>query len=183
MQLYWILFSYLSGSIPTGKIIGNAIYKKDIQKHGSGNIGFANAWRVLGKKAALSVLAVDMVKGWLPVFLFYRHTAPLSLMGFAIIIAPVAGHIFPVWLKFKGGKGVATALGTAIALNPILGIISCATWLISIYLSRKTWLSSAISISTIPTLFLFRGEKEFAVVYGIVGVIIAFKHYTGTKTT
>lgn len=153
------VFSYFSGSLPTGYLIGklNGI---DIRKHGSHNIGATNVRRVLGRDWSIICFTFDFLKGYLPVILFGKYLgAQLSIgAGYGSIVAALAavcGHIFPIWLMFKGGKGVATSLGvvTGIAFIPVLigGII----WLIVFNLSRIVSLASMISVSCIAIIAFF----------------------------
>ena len=149
--IFYVLGSYIVGSIPFGKLLGLSL-GKDLQKEGSGNIGFANAWRVLGLKYGVLVLILDMAKGFVPTFIALK-TFPLSQ---ALMVAGVViiGHIFPIWLKLKGGKGVATYLGASFAINPILGLIGIGTWalLFSVFKIAsslsQSFGSSELSIST-----------------------------------
>ena len=147
------LLSYLAGSVPTGYLIGK-INGIDIRKHGSHNIGATNVRRVLGRDWSFICFACDFLKGYLPVLLFGRHMAGSWIIGagYGVLVAAFAsicGHIFPVWLRFKGGKGVATTLGvvTGIALVPVLvgGII----WLIVFKISKIVSLASMISVACI----------------------------------
>ena len=127
MNFYLLFISaFVSGSIPFGKIVG---YTKgiDIQKVGSGNIGFANSFRMLGWKPSLIVLAGDIIKGYIPTYyaiLEFHLTVPTLL----IAIATIAGHIFSPWLRLRGGKGVATMIGVSLALNPIIALMAILIW-------------------------------------------------------
>ncbi len=150
------LSAYLCGSVPFGKLIAKR-YGIDIQKRGSGNIGFANVLRVIGWRAALPTLALDIAKGFTPtalaVYYFDIHT------GFAIGIAAIFGHLFPVWLRFKGGKGIATGLGVLLGATPVVGLIGFSVYIISSLVLRNSsrasvaaGLSVAVSgIALLPT--------------------------------
>lgn len=141
------LLAYLLGSVPTGKLLG-LYYGIDVQRKGSGNIGFANSYRVLGKKPAFIVLAVDIGKGFLPVFLSMQAGLPQE-QSIIIGLLAVIGHIFPVWLGFQGGKGVATGLGVALAIAPnvvlpvliVFGIILGTTRLFALASVAGTWIA------------------------------------------
>jgi glycerol-3-phosphate acyltransferase PlsY len=122
------LTAYAAGSLPTGKIIG-AFYGVDIQKRGSGNIGFANVRRVLGWPAGLATLTVDIAKGFLPTLLALQFTS--ATQAFFIGLVAIGGHIYPVWLSFRGGKGIATGLGVAACLFPIAATIGCAVYVLA----------------------------------------------------
>lgn len=147
--LFFAVFAYLIGSIPFGKIVGR-MQGIDIQKKGSGNIGFTNSLRTLGLKPAILVLAGDILKGFIPARL------ALAFLSFEqvqiIVLAAVLGHIFPIWLKFKGGKGVATGLGVLIALNLKLTLIALSIFLITFLLTKIVSVSSLLSTWSLPVL-------------------------------
>jgi len=148
----FIVFSYLLGSIPFGKLIGKK-YGVDIQKIGSGNIGFTNSLRTLGLKPAILVLTGDVLKGFIPTFLALQL---LSLDQTQIIgLVAILAHIFPVWLKFKGGKGVATGLGTLLAINPLITLIAAIIFLAIFLPSRIVSVSSIISSWALPLISYF----------------------------
>lgn len=142
-EIYLLVLGYLMGSIPIGKIIGSS-YGVDIQKRGSGNIGFANVRRVLGWRAGLITLAADVTKGFLPTLLasYFVDGALIFFVGLAAIL----GHIFPVWLKFRGGKGIATGLGVVLVINPIAGIVGAFIYLISCQVIKVSSHSSMIGL-------------------------------------
>src|SRR3989344_8772220 len=131
--LLFIIFAYLVGSIPFGKLVGK-IYGVDIQKRGSGNIGFTNSLRTLGLKPAVLVLTADILKGFIPVTIA-RQFFPLNDV-LIIALITILANIFPVWLKFKGGKGIATGLGIILAINPLISLIAGVIFLI-VFLSTR----------------------------------------------
>ncbi len=129
------ILAYLLGSIPFGKLIALR-YGIDIQKRGSGNIGFANVLRVIGWGAALPVLILDVIKGFIPAFtatLFINPTA-----GFIVGLFAIAGHLFPAWLRFRGGKGIATGLGVLLGATPLVGVIGFTVYAMSSFLLRNS---------------------------------------------
>ncbi len=141
------VLAYFCGSIPFGKIIA-ASFGIDIQKRGSGNIGFANVLRVLGWKAAVPVLLLDALKGFIPTFiaawLFGIPTA------FVIGMCAIVGHLFPVWLRFKGGKGIATGLGVLLGATPLVGIIAFLVYILSsAFLRNSSYASITAGLSVI----------------------------------
>ncbi len=169
-----LVLSYLLGSIPFGKIIG---YLKglDIQKEGSGNIGFANSFRVLGWRPAIFVLVGDILKGFIPVYyaLYHFSLNYVLIVGLAVII----GHIAPPWLKFNGGKGVATMVGVSLALNPSIALTAIMIWVI-VFLFDKTASVSSLAITILmPILSIFL-EPELFYFYLLLVVIIFFTHRT-----
>ena len=141
-----ILFSYLSGSIPFGLILTKVFQKKDIRKIGSGNIGATNVLRSGNKSLAIFTLLLDLLKGFLPVLttqLYFSEYLQIScLLAFL-------GHVFPIWLKFKGGKGVATFLGILFALSIQLALLFIFTWLVLALIFRYSSLSSMFATFTV----------------------------------
>lgn len=170
--IFLISIAYFLGSIPFGKLMG-VRHGIDIQKYGSGNIGFANSLRVLGLKPALIVLVGDILKGFLPVvlalrFLPFNETLWVSLTA-------ILAHIFPIWLKFKGGKGIATALGVTLALNPYLGLVGAFIWIVVLTITKLNSLASLIVIYSMPiTAYFF--SRELTVFYVILLVVGTWTH-------
>ncbi len=148
MSEYYIILlaimSYLLGSIPFGKLVART-HHVDIQKRGSGNIGFANVRRILGWRAGLITLTGDIVKGLLPTYLaLYFFGLPIA---FFIGLLAILGHIFPIWLGFRGGKGIATGLGLVLAIQPIAALAGAATYIIASYLTRASSRGSLIGLA------------------------------------
>ena len=147
-----IFFSYFLGSIPFGYLLTKIFLQKDIREIGSGNIGATNALRTGNKLIAYSTLLLDVVKAILPV-LYVKINHP-ELIYIASLCA-FLGHVFPVWLKFKGGKGVATYVGILFTINILLGFIFCVSWLIIFLVSKYSSLSSLVGSLTIPVYIFF----------------------------
>ncbi len=151
------LAGYLLGSIPTGLLVGKA-KGIDIRKHGSGNIGATNVFRILGKKFGIFVFVCDALKGVLAAiagaFFAGRQFSP-ALAGIVCGVACILGHNFPVWLKFKGGKGVATSLGVVFGLVPLAGVVSFAVWGAVLFLSRYVSLASIVGAIAVPVTVAF----------------------------
>lgn len=166
-----ILVAYLCGSIPFGKIV-SSFKGVNILKNGSGNIGFANSLRTMGWVPALIVLAGDIIKGYLPVI--------LTRNNMLVAIAVLLGSIFSPWLKFKGGKGVATTLGISLALSPLIALIGIFVWLIITLVFKKTSLASLITIALLPVLSLFL-NKQFFLLYLLILIIVLFTHRRNIK--
>ena len=146
-----LIAAYLIGSIPTGLILGKGIWKKDLRQYGSHNIGATNAWRILGRKAGLLIFILDFLKGQIGVLLgAYLFASPgaMVLGGFAAII----GHMFPIFLGFKGGKGVATALGVIAALMPKVTVIVFVVWLVLVTITRYVSIGSIVAAVLAPIL-------------------------------
>ena len=147
MNLYYIVAlyigAYLLGSIPFGKLVARS-YGIDIQKRGSGNIGFANVRRIVGWRAGVVTLIADITKGFIPTLLaiyFFDTT-----VAFFVGMVAIAGHVFPVWLRFHGGKGIATGLGVIFALQPIAGLIGATVYVISCFVTKVSSRSSMIGL-------------------------------------
>lgn len=169
-----IILSYILGSIPFGKIVGY-FRGLNIQKQGSGNIGFANSLRVMGWKPALIVLLGDILKGYIPV---YYALNQFSLNQTLIIgLAAIAGHIFSPWLKFRGGKGVATMVGVSLALNPLIALMAMTTFGIIFLLDKTASISSLVIALLMPILSLFL-EPTLFYFYLFLLVIILLTHRT-----
>jgi glycerol-3-phosphate acyltransferase PlsY len=162
------LVSYLLGSIPAGYIAGR-IAGIDIRHAGSGNIGATNVTRTLGKGYGYPVFAVDFLKGLAAVIISVsmgQHAQPISvpveLFGIVAAVCCVLGHSFPVWLRFKGGKGVATSAGALFGLMPRVALIAVAVWLIIFYLTRYVSVASMIAALAVPITILsmmFLGQR------------------------
>jgi len=167
------LLSYISGSIPFGLILSKFFINKDIRKLGSKNIGATNVLRTGNKFVASLTLLFDIMKGFAPVIIakyYFPNLIYLSaLMSFL-------GHIFPVWIRFKGGKGVSTYLGIIFALSLKLGLIFCASWLLIIFITRYSSLSSIASTLIIFLISFLEKNFELNSFLFIVFVIIIYTH-------
>jgi glycerol-3-phosphate acyltransferase PlsY len=163
MIFYIVLFtfaSYLLGSIPTGLVLGNLFSNKDIRESGSGNIGATNATRVLGKKFGILTFAGDALKGVLPVIAgtyIFQPVLPAFKFQFVICafgFAAFLGHLFPLYLKFRGGKGVATAFGIFLCLEPIAIMAEIVVFAVTVFLWRYVSLGSLIASAAMPFILL-----------------------------
>jgi glycerol-3-phosphate acyltransferase PlsY len=163
-----VILAYLIGSIPTSVWIGRIFYQVDVRTLGSGNAGATNTIRVLGYKAGIPVLVFDVFKGWLAVYItrfFWTDTGQfpdfvdLKIM---LAIAAVIGHVFPVYVAFKGGKGIATLLGVGIAMYPLSALIAVLIFTITLILSGYVSLSSILASITFPFVEIFiLGHDQF----------------------
>ena len=172
------IISYLMGSIPFGFILTKIFLKKDIREIGSGNIGATNALRTGNKLIGYSTLLLDVIKAILPV-LYVKINYP-ELIYIASLCA-FLGHVFPVWLKFKGGKGVATYVGILFTINILLGFIFCVSWLLVFLVSKYSSLSSLIGSLTIPLYIFFNDQMSNALFFGIMFVLIFYTHRENIK--
>jgi acyl phosphate:glycerol-3-phosphate acyltransferase len=139
--LLLIIFGYLCGSVPFGKIVAHH-RGVDIQRRGSGNIGFANVRRILGWRAGLLTLGGDILKGLVPCLIALNTRG--ELVAFWVGVAAIVGHIFPVWLKFRGGKGIATGLGVMLVLQPVAACIGFAAYAFGALVFKRSFIGSLL---------------------------------------
>ncbi|QXI64859.1 putative glycerol-3-phosphate acyltransferase [Paracoccus marcusii] len=174
-MILWAVFGYLLGSVPFGLVITRALGLGDLRQIGSGNIGATNVLRTGNKGAALATLLLDSGKGAIAVLLarhFGGEAAAILAGGTAFL-----GHCFPIWLRFKGGKGVATFLGTVIALNWPLGLIACATWALTAAITRISSLSALLAAALAPVFAWGLGRTDIATVAAFMAVLIFIRHH------
>ena len=166
------VYSYLLGSIPFGLILTKIFLKKDIRKIGSGNIGTTNVLRTGKKSLAAGTLLLDLMKGYFSIIITFTYFE--NLISYSALICFI-GHIFPVWLKFKGGKGVATYLGVILALSYKFFLIFGISWLVLSFLFRYASLSSIIS-SLIVFVCSYFFNNNFSLILFIFFIIILYTH-------
>ena len=179
MDIFLIgIISYLMGSVPFGFILTKIFLKKDIREIGSGNIGATNALRTGNKAIGYSTLVLDIFKAVAPVIyvkVFYQDFLYIaSLCAFL-------GHVFPIWLKFKGGKGVATYVGILFAINIYFGIIFAISWFITFFISKYSSLSSLVGAASIPMYLLILTQFDQVIFFTIMFVLIFFTHRENIK--
>jgi glycerol-3-phosphate acyltransferase PlsY len=172
--LYAVVLGYLFGSIPFGLLLTRAAGLGDIRKIGSGNIGATNVLRTGNKKVAAATLILDALKAVVPI-LIARHfwgedAARVAALGAFL------GHCFPVWLNFKGGKGVAVMIGSLLALNWIVGIIFCAVWLLIAFTRKISSLAALTAAATAPIFAFVLGSERLAVVVAGLAILLFFQH-------
>jgi len=182
MIILVILISYILGSIPFGYIIGKLVKKIDIRDYGSGSIGATNTLRILGPFVASIVLIGDIGKGYFSIYLsrLISHDSIfiLTIAGLAVI----CGHDWSLFLKFKGGKGVATTFGVILALNPMISILAAIVWVIVIITTRYASLSSISAvISIIIFTILFKQPYEYIIFSIIILILTIFRHKENIK--
>ena len=166
------VYSYLLGSIPFGLILTKIFLKKDIRDIGSGNIGTTNVLRTGKKSLAVATLVLDLLKGYISIVITFTYYE--NLISYSALICFI-GHIFPVWLKFKGGKGVATYLGVILALSYKFFLIFGITWIVLSFLFRYASLSS-INSSLIVFVCSYFFNNNFSLILFIFFVIIIYTH-------
>ena len=173
-----LIVGYAIGSVPFGLVFTKMAGLDDIRKTGSGNIGATNVLRTGRKDIALATLICDGGKGTLAVILM-SFIGPYVAIGAAL--GSVLGHLYPVWLKFKGGKGVATTLGALLALMPPVGILACATWLVTAFMFRMSSLSALIAVALAPFFAGIIYGEIYSVVALIIAALVFYKHKDNIK--
>ena len=182
------LGAYLVGSIPFGYILTKKFAGKNILEHGSGNIGSTNVGRIAGKKLAIAVQILDMLKGLIPVILVfpfrdekYGLSADLPF-AFQVAIATILGHNFSIFLKFKGGKGVNTSLGALVLFDPFAIFASVGVYFISKYLTKYVSLSSILLALSLPLFHALHGTDLREFLYFLsIGLLIVVRHIPNIK--
>ena len=169
---------YLVGSIPFGFILTKIFLKKDIRDIGSGNIGATNALRTGNKSIGYATLFFDIIKAVIPIIYIKINFSELL---FIASLCTFLGHVFPIWLKFKGGKGVATYVGILFAINIYFGLVFIITWLIIFGLSKLSSLSSLIGSISIPIYLLILAQFDQIIFFTIMFILIFFTHRENIK--
>jgi len=196
--LFWVGVGYLCGSVPVAWFIGRA-HGVDIRRIGSGNVGATNVGRYLGRRWGVICLLLDVLKGLGPVL---AAGLAMGVCGrvdlgaveawnwLAVAAAAVVGHVFPVWLRFRGGKGVATGLGVLLGFHPILTVpmaVSLATWLLVVFATRYVGLASVLAAGLLPLYVLIAGRLggawgaqivPFVTVTALMGLLVLVRHRT-----
>ena len=185
---YFILFlgfaaAYVIGSIPTAYIFGRVFKGIDIREYGSGNVGATNVFRVIGKVPGITVLAIDIIKGFVCATYLasgFMYLAPVirpDVYRILVGLCAIAGHNWTIFLKFKGGKGVATSAGVVIGLIPKIFWLGFLVWLITFFITGLVSLGSIVAVISIPIFTLAFGEPaEIVVFMCLLCLIIVYKH-------
>ena len=172
-----ILGSYFLGSIPFGFILTKIFLKKDIRYIGSGNIGATNALRTGNKRVGYTTLMLDITKAILPViYIKFNYPDYIFIASLSVFL----GHVFPVWLKFNGGKGVATYVGILFSINLFYGFIFITSWLITFLISKYSSLSSILASLAIPIYLIIFQNNNF-IFFSIMFVLIVYTHRENIK--
>jgi glycerol-3-phosphate acyltransferase PlsY len=168
----WLVASYLLGAVPTSYLVSRAFAKIDLRQHGSGNLGATNLYRVLGWKYAVPVALFDIAKGALPVLIFAPQASASELFALACGIAAIVGHVFSVFVRFQGGKGVATAAGVMLGLTPLALGIAATVWGLVLLLTGYVSLSSIAAAAVLPAaVYLLENARRPAVLW--VSIVVA----------
>ena len=176
------IFAYLLGAAPTGLLIGRAVTGKDVRQHGSGNIGASNVARVIGKKWGVVTFLADFLKGFVPV-LIARYTLDLpGVFVCATGLAAIIGHVFPVYLKFKGGKGVATSAGVLFVLSVPATLVALIIYAIVAGFTRISSIGSLTAGAALTILMLLFNEPFDEFLFSlIIMVLLVFTHRENIK--
>lgn len=178
IYIIFMLISYLLGSIPSGLWIGLIFYKKDIRNFGSGNIGATNAFRVLGKVPGISSLIFDVLKGFIPTLIAKVYFPEFNYLALLTGISAICGHLFSLFLKFRGGKGVATGTGVYLALAPVPTLLTAIIFLTAVGLTRMVSvgsITSAIGLA-ILTLIFYPHDYIFVASTILIALTVVYKH-------
>lgn len=184
-HLFLLLLSYLCGAVPVGLITGKMAKGIDIRDYGSGNIGATNVYRTLGPGYGTLVFALDIIKGFIPVFWSYHmhHVTDASWMPVFVGLAAIIGHNCSPFLRFKGGKGVATSLGVAIGFSGLAGLIGFLVWISLVGITRYVSMASLIGVPICALcIWLFKDHGAPYATFGILATVFVFyKHRSNIK--
>ena len=192
LYILFLVIAYLFGSVPFGLVLTKLSGLGDIRKMGSGNIGATNVLRTGNKFLALTTFLCDAGKGGVAILLFgylpdlsnNSEIIPCSdteknLLSFGIAIAAIIGHMFPIWLKFKGGKGVATTIGCLLALKPLMALVVCGIWLICAVTTRISSLSALIATAAVPIIVYaaYDSSLDITLTALCISLLVWIKHH------
>ncbi len=186
-ELFLIILAYLIGSLPTALLISKRFFGIDIRDFGSGNMGATNTFRVLGKQYGTVVMTIDILKGmaavglynFLPFYLHNEFERTNLMVGLGL--SAVVGHIFPIFARFKGGKGVATLFGMIIAIQPLVAICCVLVFLMVLYLTRYVSLSSILASAALPVCVLWIWNEDELIYRGFAIAVAALVLFTHQK--
>lgn len=176
-----VVLAYLLGSVPFAMVSSRLFGLADPRSYGSKNPGATNVLRSGNKKAAIVTLLGDLAKGWLAVFLVQTYGSRFGLGSGAVTLVALAvffGHLFPIFLNFRGGKGVATAAGVLLALDPLLGLATLGVWLFVAYTLRYSSLSALVAAATAPLIaFFLWGRDPLLAAVALIAMALIAKHW------
>lgn len=180
MTAVLVLASYLIGAIPTSYLAGRLTRGIDLREHGSGNLGATNAFRVLGWRAAMPIFVVDILKGFVPAFVFPRIDGDATVLwALAYGAAAIIGHVYSVYVGFRGGKGVATSAGVFLALAPAAVGIGLVIWAAIVFGTGYVSLASMVAAAALPLLILATGAPREVLALSIVlAIFVIVAHRT-----
>ena len=174
LNLLLVIFAYLLGSIPFGLVLGKSLFNVDLRQVGSGNIGTTNAFRGLGPKGGLLVFLCDMLKGGIPVLI--GMLSPFTWHPLLFGAGAVLGHVYPIYLKFKGGKAIATSFGIVFAFDPLFAILAISSFFVILYFSRMVSLASILSIFFAILISFFWHDWVLTIVTAIIWIVVVIRH-------
>lgn len=181
-KIIYLIASYLAGSIPTGYIVAKIFADIDIRKEGSHNVGATNVFRVVGIRAGMITLAVDFLKGYGPIQMGERFFPEHSIIIIAAGLLAILGHMWPIFLAFTGGKGVATAAGVFLALLPVPTLIAVGVFLVVVALWRTISLGSLSAAVVLPLVTWLMGESLPLVIFStLIGLLVIIRHASNIK--
>ncbi len=172
-----VFIGYIFGSVPYGFLLVKYIKKTNIQKEGSKNIGATNVLRVAGKKIAFITLLLDLFKGYVAIIVSINLVGDDMNVAFIASLASMLGHMFPIWLKFKGGKGIATFIGVLLYLSPMLFIVMVLGWIFCYHMFQISSFSALIAVSVSCIVgFIFNDYFYYNLYFFVMYVLIVYKH-------
>ncbi len=182
-EYLFLAIAYLLGSIPFGAVLVKMLGLGDIRSQGSGNIGATNVVRVAGKKIGAVVFLLDFIKGFLPAFMYMNCCGEENSARFFIAFTAVLGHVFPIWLKFKGGKGVATGFGAILSIDSTLFFIAVSLWVITYLITKTSSLSALVSYGLLPfiSFFIYSNNTHLFIFLAALSLLIFFRHIANIK--
>lgn len=169
----WLLASYVTGAIPTSYLLSRLFAGIDLRQHGSGNLGATNLYRVLGWKYAIPAAVIDIAKGAIPVLLFAPQVSDSQLFALGCGVAAILGHVFSVFVRFKGGKGVATAAGVMLGLAPLALAVSAVVWAALVRLTGYVSVGSIVAAAVLPLAVYLLEDSTSPALLWIAGAIAA----------
>ena len=181
-EIALVVFAYFLGSLPTAYLLVRLMTGKDVRATGSGNVGATNALRTAGWKVGAVVTAIDLLKGAIPVWLMSRFN-PESGWVAAAMLAAVLGHCYPVWLKFKGGKGVATCFGAFLVIAPLSALAAFVLWVVVLVISRWVALASMVASASFPLILKLIDRPDMVTLVSVsaAAVIIILRHSSNIR--
>ena len=177
IELFLVLFAYLLGSLPTALVVVRLFTGDDVRRKGSGNVGATNALRAAGWKAGVVVTVIDVAKGAVPVWLMRLYN-PESVWIAAAMLAAVLGHCYPVWLRFRGGKGVATGFGSFLVIAPLSALAALALWFVVLVIWRWVSLASMVASASFPMILKLIDNPDLVTLIAVsaAAVLIILRH-------
>ncbi len=181
-ELLIVALAYLMGSLPTALLVVRAVTGGDVRETGSGNVGGTNALRAAGWRVGAAVTLVDIAKGAIPVWLMQRYN-PSSAWVSAAMLAVVIGHCYPVWLKFRGGKGVATGIGAFLVIAPLSTLAAFGLWILVLLIWRWVALASMMASASFPLVLKLIDDPDIVTLVSVsaASILIIFRHSSNIR--